>query len=145
VSLSNPEYGRDVRKDANGKQLDNRMTYHRADGTEQDFGGIYDLGGEIANDVGMAAPTGVSATGTSGTLTVTFGTVTNADDYYVEYYLNSAPTSRSAKTGSGSPVAITGLTSGVYSARVMPRNYTGRAAQKFVQGPFSSVASGTVT
>ena len=114
--------------------------------------------GFIAHDAGMQVaqdspwPTAITLTPTAGTKQVSLAftaisdtpSTMNPDGYYVEYWVTAVPTTRFSVTGTGTPIVVTGLTTGTgYSFRAQPYAAETRPERDWTRGPWSATVTAT--
>lgn len=136
-------YEAPVRVDSNSKPVDHRMSFTLGPNTPTAFLGVADGGSQsIGTNTGpLSQLASFTITGGSGKVTAAWTTQTAADEYYVEYWKSTDPTSRTGLVATGSSVIIPTVSGTVVQAKGQARVKYSRGS--WVVGPFSSVASGT--
>lgn len=132
-----------TRDDASGHLVDSRFHHLKAGQTVTPFKPVSKGGETTAATVLGAVP---AATGTwgSGQVSVAFPSVSEAGSYIAEAWLNTTPNDKKVKTGTESPLVVTGLSAGASTVRVRAVASTVRD-DAFVQGAWSPSATGSVT
>lgn len=131
------------RVDSAGDRVDSHMRWMQANGQVEAFKGV-SKGGDFTEADVLSAPATGTVTWGDDQVSVGFTSVTGAQRYLAEAWLNTTPGTKKVQVGTASPLVITGLTAGASSARVRALGDTGRE-DGFVQSDWSTTATGTVT
>jgi len=132
-----------TRVDSNSKPSDNRMNFLLGPNLPTAFLGVADGGSAtIGTNTGpLSQLASFTVTGAAGKVTFAWTTQTNADEYYVEYWKSTDPSSRTGLIATGGSVIVPTVSGTVVQARAQARVKYGRG--DWAVGSFSTTASGT--
>lgn len=127
------------RVDSAGVPYDSHFHVQSPGGTPSAFKSVGRGGATTDADV-LSAPAACTGTFGSAQISAAFPSVTGADRYLAEAWLNTTPDDKKVKVGTASPLVVTGLTAGASTVRVRALGDAGPHSN-VVQSDWSAAAA----